>query len=78
MTALTLACEYSSNISICQFRNDFISEQAEQTNHTFWEMEEIFAICKLVEGVSRICASLYVSFKVIVNFLQCFCFVFTI
>ena len=29
--------------------------------HTFQEMEEIFAICKLVEGVSRICVSLYVS-----------------
>ena len=32
----------------------------EQTNYTFKEKKEKFAICSLIELVSRICISLYI------------------
>lgn len=43
-------------------REDNYCEQAEQTNYTFNVVEEIFAIYKLIDGVSHICISISISY----------------
>ena len=65
---------YNKRYFVCNFRQshdqhnylscreDNYCEQAEQTNYTFKVVEEIFAIYKLIDGVSRISISISISY----------------